>query len=158
MFHAYAASLRSAQLGRQVGAAILSRRGDVISVGTNEVPRFGGGPYWEGSEPDGRDHAKGRDSSDEVREQIVREIPQQTFPAWSTLDVVAQDALVRGHLKKLRGTRVAALTEFGRAVHAEADALLSAARMGVSPVEYFSASVREALVAQEFESITTRSG
>jgi deoxycytidylate deaminase len=51
MFQAYAASLRSAQLGRQVGAAMLSRQGDVISVGTNEVPRFGGGSYWEGSNP-----------------------------------------------------------------------------------------------------------
>ena len=42
MFHAHAASLRSAQLGRQVGAALLSDLGDVIAVGANEVPRFRG--------------------------------------------------------------------------------------------------------------------
>lgn len=43
MFHAHAASLRSAQLGRQVGAALLTPDGDVISVGTNEVPSPNGG-------------------------------------------------------------------------------------------------------------------
>jgi deoxycytidylate deaminase len=98
------------------------------------VPRYGGGSYWEGAEPDARDHTIGRDSSDEARERIVREIAQQTHPGWSELDPSARDQLVRDHLGKLRGTRVSALTEFGRAVHAEADALLSAARLGTSPV------------------------
>jgi deoxycytidylate deaminase len=40
--------------------------------------------------------------------------------------------LVKANLPKLRSTTVSALTEFGRAVHAEAEAILSAARMGVS--------------------------
>jgi len=43
MFMAFAAALRSAQRSRQVGASILSTRGEVLSVGTNEVPKFGGG-------------------------------------------------------------------------------------------------------------------
>jgi hypothetical protein len=43
MFHAQAAALRSAALGRQVGATITSEDGDIVAVGTNEVPRAGGG-------------------------------------------------------------------------------------------------------------------
>jgi deoxycytidylate deaminase len=37
MAHAYIAALRSAELGRQVGAAITDEDGNVIAVGTNEV-------------------------------------------------------------------------------------------------------------------------
>jgi deoxycytidylate deaminase len=134
MFQAYAASLRSAQLGRQVGAALLSDRGDVIALGTNEVPRFRGGSYWEGEAPDKRDHVLGRDSSDEARENIVREVLEKTHGGWDELDSSARASLLESYLTRLRGTRIASLTEFGRAVHAEADALLSAARIGASPV------------------------
>lgn len=49
MFMAFGASLRSAQLGRQVGAAITNSSGDLIAIGCNEVPGPGGGQYWEGS-------------------------------------------------------------------------------------------------------------
>lgn len=134
MFQSYAASLRSSQLGRQVGAALLSDRGDVIALGTNEVPRFLGGSYWEGETPDHRDHVRGRDSNDEARERIVEEILERTREDWAALGATARESLVAEYLDRLRGTRIAALTEFGRAVHAEADALLSAARIGTSPV------------------------
>jgi cytidine deaminase len=43
MFLAFAAALRSADLSRQVGAVICTREGDVVAVGTNEVPKAGGG-------------------------------------------------------------------------------------------------------------------
>jgi len=39
MFHAQAAALRSSALGRQVGAVITSEEGNIIAVGTNEVPK-----------------------------------------------------------------------------------------------------------------------
>ena len=55
MFQAAAAMRRSAELGRQVGAAICTKAGDVVTVGTNEVPKAGGGLYWEGDEPDARE-------------------------------------------------------------------------------------------------------
>ena len=44
MYLAYAAALRSAEMGRQVGAAIVTASGDVLAVGTNEVPSGKGGP------------------------------------------------------------------------------------------------------------------
>jgi deoxycytidylate deaminase len=46
-FQAAGAALRSAELGRQVGAAIVSGEGSVLALGTNEVPKAGGGVYWE---------------------------------------------------------------------------------------------------------------
>jgi deoxycytidylate deaminase len=50
MFLARAAALRSSALGRQVGAAVSTERGDIIALGTNEVPTFEGGLYWPGPE------------------------------------------------------------------------------------------------------------
>src|SRR5438093_13770043 len=46
MFLAQAAALRSLSLSRQVGAAISTDEGDIVAVGTNEVPKAGGGLYW----------------------------------------------------------------------------------------------------------------
>src|SRR4051794_4303922 len=43
MFMAYASAARSAQFGRQVGAAITTIEGDVLAVGFNEVPSAAGG-------------------------------------------------------------------------------------------------------------------
>ena len=133
MFHAYAASLRSAQLGRQVGAALLSDLGDVISVGANEVPRFGGGQYWEGEKPDARDHERGRDSSDEAEEEIIREILDRIDPEWASASPEKRRHLIEDRRARLQSTRITSLTEFGRAVHAEAETIVSAARLGVSP-------------------------
>ena len=54
MFHANAAAMRSSCLSRQVGASILDSNGDLISVGANEVPKFGGGSYDESNHNDDR--------------------------------------------------------------------------------------------------------
>jgi deoxycytidylate deaminase len=47
MFAAWGASLRSSDLSRQVGAAVMDRNGSLISVGCNEVPSPTGGLYWD---------------------------------------------------------------------------------------------------------------
>ena len=135
MFQAYGAALRSSQLGRQVGAAILSNLGDVIAVGTNEVPRAGGGSYWEGEDVDDRDHKRGFDSNDEMKRKMVEEIVREFSRAeLLTLDLENEKIEQMAH-KALANSRVDALIEFGRAVHAEADALASAARLGKSPID-----------------------
>ena len=41
MFAAKAAALRTLDLSRQVGAAIFSADGEIISMGSNEVPKAG---------------------------------------------------------------------------------------------------------------------
>ena len=73
MFLAYASSLRSAQLARQVGSAIRSAEGDIIAVGCNDVPVAGGGLYWPGPEDD-RDHVHRFDSNDMEQIAIVKDL------------------------------------------------------------------------------------
>lgn len=132
MFQAFGAALRSSQMGRQVGAAILSEMGDVIAVGANEVPKRGGGSYWEGDDPDKRDHKIGADSNDKMKCDIVDEIVRK-FSEEGLLAQGNDDSGNRAR-KALEASRVDSLIEFGRAVHAEADALGSALRLGKSPV------------------------
>lgn len=52
MYHARSAALRSADLNRQVGAAIFRTEGDIVAVGCNEVPKAGGDLYWPGDKGD----------------------------------------------------------------------------------------------------------
>jgi deoxycytidylate deaminase len=128
MFFAYAASLRSAQFGRQVGAAVTNQRGDLISQGCNEVPKAGGGQYWYPDQPDERDHELGCDSNDQEKTRIMDEI----LRAISTEAMSDQE--LRGRIKR---TSLFEITEYGRATHAEMEALLSCARRGVSTTGAF---------------------
>ncbi len=124
MFLAYASSLRSGQLGRQVGAAITSKAGDILSLGCNDVPKPGGGLYWPGPD-DRRDHVLGFDTNDKQRDRIVDLL----------LSRLPQEARSGSERELRRAFRsILDITEYGRAVHAEMDALLTCARSGVSPV------------------------
>ncbi|WP_256357359.1 cytidine deaminase [Pseudomonas sp. PDM26] len=71
MFMAFSASLRSADLSRQVGA-VLTKNRCIISTGANDVPKAHGGLYWPDLDEktheiadvaDGRDYMKGEDSN-----------------------------------------------------------------------------------------------
>lgn len=57
--HAHVAAMRSGEMGRQVGAAIVNCHGELIACGTNEVPKAHGGHYWDGDANDGRDWSHG---------------------------------------------------------------------------------------------------
>jgi cytidine deaminase len=134
MFLAKASSLRSAALGRQVGAAITNYDGSVIALGTNEVPKFGGGMYWPGS-GDHRDFREGEDTSDKMKRIQFAEILEAFKKhGWFNEQIAAKDEaeLVRDALPLVKGSRLMSLIEFGRNVHAEMAALLDAAARGVS--------------------------
>ena len=139
MYLAEAADLRSAALGRQVGAVIATARGDVVSVGSNEVPRAGGGQYWEGEVPDRRDHTLGFDTNDRFKEKLLAEIMRRLCGAkWirrkiqnEGLDVLVSKLLYTDDAV-LAGAQVDNIIEFGRCVHAEMAAIVDAARRGVS--------------------------
>lgn len=169
MFMAYASAARSAQLGRQVGAAIATPEGEVIAVGFNEVPSTQGGPYWEGDEDDHRDHKEDKDSNYESRAQIVEsvirelngrivdegkaeEIIRATFKQIRSAgsDIEASVAAVLSELREREVITTSAevrqqidasdlreISEYGRAVHAEMDTILTCARLGVSTKERF---------------------
>lgn len=131
MFHAHAAALRSAELGRQVGAAIATREGALIATGTNEVAKRGGGLYWEGDEHDDRDFKRGEDTNEIRRTRLVEElIARLKEEGWLKDEYSDIDA--NRFLAVFDDTRLASLIEFGRAVHAEMSALTDAALRGVS--------------------------
>ncbi len=74
MFHAQAAALRSAEPGRQVGAAVATEQGDIVAVGVNDVPRADGGLYWCGDQPDGREFNAVQQSGNDYIESNQRQI------------------------------------------------------------------------------------
>ena len=163
MFMAHASAARSAQLGRQVGAAIATPEGDVIAVGVNEVPSRYGRPYWVDDEEDHRDHQEGKDSNYENRKKIVdsivaklnskildetkvkeitRAVLQQVAIDGSDIESQVNTILALLHQRKIittltemkesiEASDLRDVTEFGRAVHAEMDAILTCARLGM---------------------------
>ena len=139
MYHAQASALRSADLGRQVGAAITTLDGDVVSVGTNEVPKAGGGLYWDGDQPDQRDFKTGRDSSVQLRQQVLGDVLDRLQHAkWFKKpysDKPISELILSALAVKnapLKGSQLMAGIEFMRAVHAEMAAIINAARRGIS--------------------------
>ena len=68
------AAYRSIDLSRQVGAAIFDRTKKVIALGSNEVPKAGGGTYWVSNKPDGRDQEKGYDINTIRKRSLVVDI------------------------------------------------------------------------------------
>lgn len=135
MFHAAGAQLRSACLSRQVGAALSDSNGNIIATGTNEVPKYGGGVYGsdflsESDEPieDARcavtnKYCSNNREQNKIIDEVVAAIPE--------LDGAKDKIAIKRALKE---TALGRLLEFSRAVHAEMDAILSAAREGSSTI------------------------
>lgn len=130
MFIAYSASLRSADLSRQIGAAI-ARNNEIISIGANDCPKACGGLYWperniEGKivdEKGGRDYTIGYDSNKFEQQKLIQEILGSV--------VLEEDKKIDLE-KKLYSSTISYLTEFGRVVHAEMEAITMCARNGIS--------------------------
>ena len=130
MYQAYSAALRSGSLARQVGASILSSRGDLIAVGTNDVPSPRGGLYWPDDEDDQRDWQQNTDSNDRERREIIDDVTK-IIKKEIPLDISPYMEKLRSILDR---SRIRNVTEYGRSVHAEMEAILSCARNGISPV------------------------
>ncbi|MFJ7439714.1 anti-phage dCTP deaminase [Methylorubrum thiocyanatum] len=130
MHQALSSQLRSACLSRQVGAALVDGTGNVIATGTNEAPRAGGGVYGESFEVEADHRCAFREkkfcSNNKMQNDIISEL-LTAFP------VLLEGREEKEVTAELRRTRIGGLIEFSRAVHAEMDAILSAARVGVSP-------------------------
>ena len=135
MAHAYIAAMRSSELGRQVGAAICNPAGNLLALGTNEVPKAHGGYYWDGDIPDGRDWALGYDSSDHYKASRLGELLKTLSDKNMLSDELAK-LPVPEQMKRvqplLKQTRYMQLIEFVRAVHGEMSAVTDAAARGVS--------------------------
>lgn len=136
---------RSAELGRQVGAAIVDTRGAVVALGANEVPIAGGGSYWEGDKlrDDNREFAtRAIETNKREQRELAESITGKLRPGFAEIlenlgleqDSAerAVEALAIALPQQLLSGGLKDITEFGRAVHAEMDALLDAARRGVA--------------------------
>jgi deoxycytidylate deaminase len=145
MYAAKSASLRSADLSRQVGAALFTPDGELVTQGCNEVPKAFGGTYWDLEQPDHRDIKKGQDPNEVHKRLILREVIErfrrrgylsdELLELGSDFEIV--DALIaKGSADRpagaLANARITDLTEYGRVVHAEMLAVCDAARLGRS--------------------------
>lgn len=132
MFLAFAAALRSADLSRQVGA-VIAHSSQVLSTGANDCPRAGGGLYWLERDdngclydfPEGRDHTRGGDTNKFEQLRIVDELVELG-------EKKGLDSTILKEVLSSRESPIIELTEYGRVVHAEMDALTSCARSGIS--------------------------
>lgn len=146
MFMAHASAWRSSSLQRQVGAVIASKEGSIIAIGTNEVPKPGGGLYWEGDKPDSRDFQHGGEINDDMKNRMFVEVVQRLLKSGMChlKNPDGSDHMLAGELdpqkvaewlldnRHMDGTRIMSVIEFGRCVHAEMAALMDAARRGVA--------------------------
>jgi deoxycytidylate deaminase len=118
MFVAKAAALRTLDLSLQVGAAIFSKEGEIVSMGSNEVPKAGGGTYWCDDPYDDREFVRGVDSNDRRKNEILSEL----------LEAVERADKIRD--KKVADSQFMYALEYGRIIHAEMSAIVDAARLG----------------------------
>lgn len=128
MFMAFAASLRSADLARQVGA-VIAKENEILATGANDCPKKGGGLYWVRYDkkekafvtdnPKGRDVERGYDSNSREKREIIDEIITNLSKEGFDEEIIRTS---------LENSRLKDITEYGRSVHAEMEALLHCAR------------------------------
>tara|TARA_R110002124_G_scaffold287344_1_gene473437 strand:- start:399 stop:1916 length:1518 start_codon:yes stop_codon:yes gene_type:complete len=131
-FMAASASLRTADLSRQVGAAITTKFGDIISVGCNEVPKAGGGNYWIHDDPIDRDIERGTEQNSIEKQRIIVDFLKQLSKVGF---VSVQESFGSPEMKEKLGAAIddaliSDITEYGRMTHAEMTAICDAARLG----------------------------
>jgi deoxycytidylate deaminase len=137
MFMAFSSSVRSGDLSRQVGAVITNNQ-QIVATGANECPASGGGLYWAEVDaesgivkdvPDGKDYTRNEDSNRSEQNEIIQGI----LTSFGKITGIDNSALPEIETE-LRRSRISDLTEFGRVVHAEMEAIISCARGGISCV------------------------
>ena len=145
MFMAFSSSVRSGDLSRQVGA-VITRNQQIVATGANECPVSGGGLYWSKVDPetgevidsgDGKDFTREQDSNKAEQREIIQSILSQ-LPSAAGDDDSLRDKLTGLESEFsdiLEHSRISDLTEFGRVVHAEMEAILSCARAGINCVK-----------------------
>lgn len=135
MFMAFSSSVRSGDLLRQVGS-VIAKNQQIVSTGANECPASGGGLYWAEVEEtsgsvidknDGKDYTRNEDSNKAEQNEIINSIIKNI----TNLNSISENLLKDIQLI-LEKSRIRDLTEFGRVVHAEMEAILSCGRSGIS--------------------------
>jgi deoxycytidylate deaminase len=140
MYVAKSASLRSAALTRQVGAAVFKSTGEIISMGCNEVPKSGGGTYWSEDPNDRRDIVEGHDPNEQKKNELLADLIDRLLSGGHLSVELSElgsspaicNALLTHGRSTVKDSKVMDLLEFGRDIHAEMSAICDAARNGLS--------------------------
>lgn len=136
MYAAASASVNSACLSRQVGAAITSKDERLIAVGWNDVPKAGGDLYVTNSrnetpEKDQRcwNHVGGGKCYNDEEKETFTQILLSDLGA-----LIPSDK--HDEAKKIirSSSRLSGLVEFSRSIHAEMHALLNAGKAGLDKI------------------------
>lgn len=106
----------------------------MITIGCNEVPKPGGGNYWDEDTNKKRDIDKGGEANKEETSRIIHDflktlsdhklLVSETKPG----DILKDRSLS----KAISDSMIGEITEYGRMVHAEMNAISDAARLGRS--------------------------
>lgn len=134
MMSAFTSSMTSSSLSRQVGASIFTNGGDLISTGINEVPKAGGGHYVAGDENDAREWKQGYDSNTRRKARALEEFVSNFEQEGWLSERISKSDIIKKSLEsgRMKNSAFFNLIEYGREVHAEMSALMSAVRVGIS--------------------------
>lgn len=140
MYEAKSAAGNSACLSRQVGAAITNEKGEIISRGWNDVPKYGGNLYKEGDSNDDRckfagicrnDQTKDKLTTDILTNMLEDEYLQQNLFQNNKID---KEHEVYKYISNIirKNSKVKDLIEFSRSVHAEMHAIIIGSQLAGS--------------------------
>ena len=130
MYLATSVAGNSACLSRQVGAVVTDEKGEILGVGWNDVPKFGGGLY-DGSEKDENGESldkrcmnlrDGLCFNDYEKKIITEQI------ANSIQELIRPDISFDQLTTKIKSSNISNLIEFSRAIHAEMHAIITASQ------------------------------
>ena len=139
IYMAFMSSLRSSDLSRQVGA-VIAKDDNILSTGSNDVPKFGGGiysPIYDEDTGEIDDHPKGRDykvgnDCNHIQKNILVDSIYKSVKS-NLIDILPQEKTIQEKVlmeikKSIKNSCIKDITEYGRMVHAEMDAILNCAR------------------------------
>lgn len=141
MYAAVSAASKSACLSRQVGASIYSANGELVSLGWNDVPKADGGLYSaDDGDVDHRCYKWGGKvchndrKKEELYKRVFEELTREGGEGSGIKSLLAPGVDLSGLRSRLVRTPVRDLIEYSRSIHAEMEAILSAARAGKAGV------------------------
>ncbi len=130
MYLASAAAGNSACLSRQVGASIIDKDGNVLSVGWNDVPKSGGGVYqYDKNDPLSKKdkrclHIGEGFCHNDKEKMIISTMLTEELIRLGVVEKEKKEKLV----EVIKKSRIKELIEFSRAVHAEMHAIITASQ------------------------------
>lgn len=139
IYMAFMSSLKSSDLSRQVGA-VIAREDNILAIGTNDVPKFGGGLYTPlyneidgkiDDQENGRDYKVGKDCNHIQRNNLVDAIYNSIKKELDDIlseNIPSQKEVLLKIKEIIKNSEIKDITEYGRMVHAEMDAILNCAR------------------------------